>query len=286
MSFPIPFFNDSLKAVRVDIVGGNVTLNASDIEIGAVEIKNASTEDRAFVSPSGALKSNIVGINATSTTETEIQTATVPLTFGTGKQGIVAAAIGYAYDGASTTFAIQGRPSSGAIKATLVEFDSGFKVTDTSAIDGLSSGTNLVRTSAFIYGLNESGTFDRVRLIGGGVKIATVNPLLSTVETNGTTRVTIATPSTGKKIRVLAISAQALGTQSVCYVYFGTAADPFLGSPTKIISTFLLGSTNETFSVVFPKEQAPVGTADEVLSFVGGIGISDSGKVCVHYVEE
>lgn len=42
--------------VPVAIQSGNVTLETTDVEIGAVELKNATTDDRASISAAGALK--------------------------------------------------------------------------------------------------------------------------------------------------------------------------------------------------------------------------------------
>ena len=47
---------DDNGAVPVAISSATVTLDASDVEIGAVELKNATTDDRATISAAGALK--------------------------------------------------------------------------------------------------------------------------------------------------------------------------------------------------------------------------------------
>ena len=55
--------DEATGAKKVKIVDGNVTINASDIEIGAVELKNSTTDDRAKINPDGTLDVNIA--NAT-----------------------------------------------------------------------------------------------------------------------------------------------------------------------------------------------------------------------------
>ena len=49
-------FDTGSNAHKVKIVEGNVTLNAGDIEIGAVELKDANTDQRAVVNASGELQ--------------------------------------------------------------------------------------------------------------------------------------------------------------------------------------------------------------------------------------
>lgn len=42
-------YDSTNEAIRANIVAGDITINPGDIEIGAVEIKNATTDDRATV---------------------------------------------------------------------------------------------------------------------------------------------------------------------------------------------------------------------------------------------
>jgi len=51
-----PLTNVELRATPVPVDIGTVTLGASDLEVGAVEIKNATTDDRVSVSVAGAMK--------------------------------------------------------------------------------------------------------------------------------------------------------------------------------------------------------------------------------------
>lgn len=51
--------NPLLNAKKVEVVGGNVTLDVGDIQIGAVELKDAETGNRASIDSSGALKVDI-----------------------------------------------------------------------------------------------------------------------------------------------------------------------------------------------------------------------------------
>jgi len=54
--------DSSSNAKKVKIVEGNVTINASDIQIGAVEIKDRDSDNRAIVNDDGSLKVDI-GVN-------------------------------------------------------------------------------------------------------------------------------------------------------------------------------------------------------------------------------
>ncbi|CAB4128462.1 hypothetical protein UFOVP103_45 [uncultured Caudovirales phage] len=47
--------HDANGNVKVNVQGGNVTLNATDIEIGAVELKDGSSDQRATINSNGAL---------------------------------------------------------------------------------------------------------------------------------------------------------------------------------------------------------------------------------------
>ena len=49
-----------VKARRVKIVEGNVSINAGDIQIGAVEIKDDITNNRLLVNTDGSIEVNVV----------------------------------------------------------------------------------------------------------------------------------------------------------------------------------------------------------------------------------
>lgn len=52
----------NLKAKKVKVVGGEVSLSVSDIEIGAVEIKDKDSDNRVRVNTDGSLDVNVVNI--------------------------------------------------------------------------------------------------------------------------------------------------------------------------------------------------------------------------------
>lgn len=59
---------DGTYSVKTTLDGTEVTLDAGDLQIGAVEIKNATTDDRAVVDASGAVSANVTKIGSVAVT--------------------------------------------------------------------------------------------------------------------------------------------------------------------------------------------------------------------------
>jgi hypothetical protein len=72
----------------VNVVGGNVTLQAADIEIGAVEVKNATTDDRLSISAAGAAK-----VDGSAVTQ-PVSAASLPLPAGAATEATLDARTG------------------------------------------------------------------------------------------------------------------------------------------------------------------------------------------------
>lgn len=77
--------DDTTGGLLVKLTSADVTINASDIEIGAVELKNGATDDRAYISPLGQVA--MLDINKQNALPyAEILTASATITPTTGKK--------------------------------------------------------------------------------------------------------------------------------------------------------------------------------------------------------
>jgi len=73
--------DETLGAKKVKIVDGSVRIDASDIEIGAVELKNSTTDDRAKINPDGTLDVNIANSTKDYFTNDVDDTTTTNITY-------------------------------------------------------------------------------------------------------------------------------------------------------------------------------------------------------------
>lgn len=104
---------------------------------------------------------------------------------------------------------------------------------------------------------------------------------------SSTTRATLATPASGKKIRVLSIRIAFAGAtgQSV-EVYFGTGAD-ITTTPGKEVDEARNAQANYTIPpMMWPDGGGPVGAADDVLSIRCALDIAETVQFLAVYREE
>jgi len=103
-----------------------------------------------------------------------------------------------------------------------------------------------------------------------------------------TTRTTACTPTSGKKIRAIAVFMFTTSSTAAAFeVYFGTGAN--IGSDaTKIIAEQYLdvGANEANTAVVFPDGAGPVGAVDDVVSIRTSTDIGANGIVNIIYREE
>ena len=143
-------------------------------------------------------------------------------------------------------------------------------------------------------------SWDRQRALGaaslnglGQASVATAIPGASAVKsitdtvTTSTTRVTLVTPGSGKRIRVISVyinTQEAGGTLLDCYFGTGTNAQT---TPANIVLTGSIPSTAASqISQTWPDGAGPVGAADEVLSWRNGNGGGNTKNITVHFREE
>ena len=104
---------------------------------------------------------------------------------------------------------------------------------------------------------------------------------------DSTTRVTLITPTSGKKIRVISVSMLSFSSTLILFeVYFGTGAN-ITSDASKVVAIGIFD--RDLYANLFASWAdggGPVGAADEVLSFRTHIDVGVSGWVAVHYREE
>ena len=104
---------------------------------------------------------------------------------------------------------------------------------------------------------------------------------------NSTTRVTLITPTSGKKIRVTSVNVwTASATETTFEVYFGTGAEIATNFGSEIMDARLDTGVLNAFGMVWPDGGGPVGAADEVLSIRTDGNITILGSFLVVYREE
>ena len=104
---------------------------------------------------------------------------------------------------------------------------------------------------------------------------------------NSSVRATVVTPTSGKKIRMIA--AHLINTTTTLdeiSLYFGTGA-AISSTPSKAITRAQLDTDHTPNHVVaWPDGAGPVGAVDDVLSMRSGTNLSAGFEVIVHYREE
>ena len=106
---------------------------------------------------------------------------------------------------------------------------------------------------------------------------------------DSSTRATVATPNSGKKIRIVQIMAWTLSaTVHRVEFYFDTGANG-QSDRTKVIGSQVLdsdGTGGPNMILTFPDGAGPIGAADDVISVRTSTNISTSNEFEVHYREE
>ena len=130
------------------------------------------------------------------------------------------------------------------------------------------------------------GDIHRFPSVVGASEVKSIS--LSSVS-DSTTRATVATPTSGKKIRVIKISAWSVSTTAHrTEFYFDTGANG-QSDRSKIIFSAVLdadGESGPNMQMVWPDGAGPVGAADDVLSVRTTGNISTSNEFEAMYREE
>lgn len=105
--------------------------------------------------------------------------------------------------------------------------------------------------------------------------------------TNSSTRATVLTPTSGKRIRVISVQISSSSTTIVLSeMYFDTGADITTNAGKEVVYYILDADPPQNFSLAWPDGGGPIGGVDEVLSYRTSADITTSHNVLVHYREE
>ncbi len=116
-----------------------------------------------------------------------------------------------------------------------------------------------------------------------------VKSILKLTASNSTTRATIITPTSGKRVRIISCAVTtSQGNPEHYEVYFGTGAgitNTLANAILLCVLSLTIGDHN--FGQEWPDGGGPLGAVDEVVSIrTGDSNISALGKFTIHYREE
>ena len=176
-------------------------------------------------------------------------------------------------------------------RATLLTDASDAVATDTSFGQG-----GIVRATGF-----NGSTYDRIRTLGATSLLglgqlsaspavpgaSTVTSVIKLTVSDSTTRVTVITPTSGKKIRVIGwLARSGTATGHALEIYFGTGANVTTNPASAIADASMDNDNWANIGEDFPDGGGPVGAADEVLSLRTSVNVSGSNALVLHYREE
>ena len=106
--------------------------------------------------------------------------------------------------------------------------------------------------------------------------------------TNSSTKVTLVTPTSGKKIRVIAVMLTSSSTTGATFeTYFHTGANIDTTATKAIFASYLDADLNTGCdNIVFPNGVGPLGAADEVVSMRTSADVASAGRFTIVYGEE
>ncbi len=104
---------------------------------------------------------------------------------------------------------------------------------------------------------------------------------------DSSTRVTLLTPTGGKKVRIVDVMVSNDAAQgSTMEVYFDTGTTILTNAGNEIFWARTDGDIQLSFGMVWPDGGGPVGAVDKVVSVRTGTNITTSGIFLIHYREE
>lgn len=102
-----------------------------------------------------------------------------------------------------------------------------------------------------------------------------------------TTRATVVTPTTGKKIRLVGIQLGSIAAEtSLFQVYFGTGASLPVSTGKEIAMPYLDNTQRGAYVLSWPDGAGPVGAVNDVVSLLTNVNVTTGGLIIVHYREE
>ncbi|KKM27273.1 hypothetical protein LCGC14_1576380 [marine sediment metagenome] len=107
------------------------------------------------------------------------------------------------------------------------------------------------------------------------------------VAATSTNRVTLLTPTSGKKVRIVsAMFLTASSTLTGVEIYFNTGASITTNAGKEILNAILQDTVEANWGLVWPDGGGPVGAVDEVVSIRTSIDIGIFATALIHYREE
>jgi len=178
-----------------------------------------------------------------------------------------------------------------------VDANGGLYITGDIAHDAADSGNAVKVGAKAINALpTDVANNDRTDIystLTGALNITTSTPgagaVLAVRETisNTTTRATAATPTGGKRIRVISVIINYDSTTATAAeVYFDTGTNISSDETKAIAEAFMVSPDVRQVSFVWPDGGGPVGAADDVLSVREGTGVTATLSFVIHYREE
>lgn len=105
--------------------------------------------------------------------------------------------------------------------------------------------------------------------------------------TDSSVRVTMFTPTSGTRIRIISVQIGSTSSTIVAAeMYFATGANITTNAGKEIVNTPIDADPAQSFRMVWPDGGGPIGAVDEVLSYRTSADITTSHFVLVHYREE
>lgn len=127
---------------------------------------------------------------------------------------------------------------------------------------------------------------DKLKPLGAMPGASEVKAVRQTIS-NSSTVVTAATPTSGKKIRIISVIINYDSTTATAAeVYFDTGANIASDELKAIGEAFMLSPDNQTASFTWPDGAGPVGAVDDVLSVREGTAVTATLSFVIHYREE
>ena len=152
--------------------------------------------------------------------------------------------------------------------------DQATMITALQLIDDLRAALDAVRTDRLNVNVYRDGASE-------------VKSINKTTVDSSLTRVTLLTPTSGKKVRIVAaIIANVSVTGANMELFFGTGANFTTDRSKIIVFTRLAADVHPSFELSFPDGGGPIGAVDEVVSMRTGTNITINGMFTIHYREE
>lgn len=164
-------------------------------------------------------------------------------------------------------------------------------------IDGITYRPPLVDSSgrlttvAQIVGANGvRALYDAAGRVYTNAYVAGASEIVSTVAatvSSSATRLTVATPAAGKRIRMIAFALRSADAISSLFSLFFGLGSTILITPSKSIFTVQLDTDHTpNAALAWPDGAGPVGAVNDVVSLTASPNISGNGLVVVTYREE